>query len=93
MIDLKEAIDKAQEFIMQMYGLGEQLQVEEAILSPDKKSWSVTLSYFNKIKAPNELQKVLGLQGTKEFKRVVIDSENRSVIGLFNKPYDRSEAA
>lgn len=93
MIDLKEAIERAKEFIVEMNGQPENLQIEEVTLSSDGRSWSVTLSYFKRIQTPNELQTALGLEGTRTYKRVVIDSEDKKIIGMFNWAFDKSEAA
>ena len=92
MIDLKEAIARAKQFITELNGEQEQFQVEEVMLSDDKKNWIVTVSYFKKIQFPNELQKTLGLDTQRAFKRVIIDSENENVVGMFNWSYDRREA-
>ena len=93
MIDLKEAIERAKQFIVELNGETEQFQVEEVLLSEDKKNWFVTVSYDKKIQSPNELQKTLGLESQRAYKRVVIDSENENVVGMLNWSYDRREAA
>ncbi len=92
MIDLKEAIERARQFIIELNGQPEQFQVEEIILSDDKKNWLVTVSYLKKISSPNELQKTLGLENQRAYKRVVIDSDNENVVGMLNWSYDRREA-
>ena len=92
MIDLKEAIERAKQFIIELNGETEQFQVEEVLLSEDKKNWFVTISYYKKIQSPNELQKTLGLESQRAYKRVVIDSENENVVGMLNWSYDRHEA-
>ncbi len=93
MIDLKEAIERAKQFIVELNGEPEEFQVEEVILSEDKKNWLVTVSYYKKIQFPNELQKTLGLENQRAYKKVVIDSENENVIGMLNWSYDKREAA
>ena len=92
MIDLKEAIERAKQFIVELNGETEQFQVEEVLLSEDKKNWFVTVSYYKKIHSPNELQKTLGLEGQRAYKRVVIDSENENVVGMYHWYYDKHEA-
>jgi hypothetical protein len=92
MIDLKEAIQRAKQFIIELNGEPEQFQVEEVILSDDKKNWLVTVSYYKKIDSPNELQITLGLETRRAYKRVIIDSENEKVIGMFNWSYNKHEA-
>ena len=94
MIDLKEAVRLAKKFLTETEGQPEEnVEVEEALLARDGKSWSVTLSYFKKITSPNDLQKALGLTGTKAYKRIVIDSKTRNIIGMSRRPFDKSEAA
>lgn len=92
MIELKEAIERAKQFIAELNGEPEQFQVEEVILSEDKKNWLVTVSYYKKIKSPNELQKTLGLESQRAYKRVVIDSKNEKIIGMIDGFYNRREA-
>jgi hypothetical protein len=93
MIDLKEAIERAKQFIIELNGEPEQFQVEEIILSEDKKNWLVTVSYFKKIQSPNELQKTLGFEGQRVYKRVVIDNKTEEIVGMYNWSYDKREAA
>ncbi len=93
MIQLKEAIEKAKQFITELNGNLDRFQIEEVILSEDKMKWSVTVSYFRRIQTPNELQKTLGLESERVYKRVVIDSENDNVIGMMNWSFERREAA
>ena len=93
MIELKEAIEKAKQFIVELNGETEQFQVEEVFLSENKKNWFVTLSYYKKIDSPNSLQKALGLENLRTYKRVEIDNDTKDVIGIFNLSYDRREAA
>jgi hypothetical protein len=91
--DMKTATEIAKDFIVELNGEQEQLQVEEVILSEDKKNWFVTLSYYRKLKSPNELQKTLGLEGSRVYKRIVIEGERYHVIGMVNWSYERREAA
>jgi hypothetical protein len=93
MIDLKEAIERAKQFIVELNGEPEQFQVEEVILSEDKQNWLVTVSYYKKIDSPNELQKTLGLESRRVYKRIVIDNKTEEIVGLYNWNYDKREAA
>jgi len=93
MIDLKEAIERAKQFITELNGEPEQFQVEEVFLSEDKKKWVVTISYYTKIDTPNNLQKALGFQNLRTYKRIEIDNETKDVVGIFNWSYDKREAA
>jgi hypothetical protein len=92
-MNLKEAIAYAKHYLEDINGEVENPQVEEAVLSPDNKSWSVVLSYFNKIEKPNDLQKTLGITGSKVYKKFVINVSDSSLIGLYNWSYDRKEVA
>lgn len=93
MIDLKEAIERAKQFIVELNGEPEKFQIEEVILSEDKKTWLVTVSYYTKIDSPNELQKTLGFEGRKAYKRVIIDSKTEEIVGMYNWSYEKREAA
>jgi hypothetical protein len=93
MIDLKEAIERAKQFIIELNGEPEEFQVEEVMLSDDRKNWLVTISYYKKLQSPNELQKTLGLENQRAYKRVVIDNETENVIGLIDGYFNRREAA
>ena len=93
MIELKEALDIAKNFIVEVNGGQEDFQLEEVGLSDDKKSWQVTYSYYNKIESPNQLQAALGLDKKRVYKRVVIDSESKDIIGMYNWAYVNREAA
>lgn len=45
MITVKDASDKAKEYLMAFFPDAEQVQLEEVELSADKKHWLITLSY------------------------------------------------
>lgn len=92
MIDLKEAIERAKLFIIELNGKIEEFQIEEVGLSEDKKNWNVTISYLRKIDSPNEIQITLGLETRRVYKKVVIDSENEKVVGMIDGFYNRREA-
>jgi hypothetical protein len=92
MIGLKEAIEKAKTFIVEINGEQEQFQIEDISLSDDKRNWFVTLSYMQKIGSPNQLQTMLGLEGRRTYKKVVIDNESKEIIGMYNWAYEKREA-
>ena len=92
MIDLKEAIERAKEFLKEMNGDLENLEVEEVLLSLDKKNWSVVLSYVKKIERPTSLQTAIGITGKKNYKKLLVDSESKDFIGMYNWTFDRAEA-
>jgi hypothetical protein len=45
MINVKEASDKAKEYLLAFFPDAEQVQLEEVELSKDKAHWLITLSY------------------------------------------------
>jgi hypothetical protein len=93
MIALTEAMQIAKDFIIEMNGQQENFQLEEIVLSGDKKAWEVTYSYDRTIENPNQLQIALGANKRRAYKRVVIDSETKEIIGMYNWAYEKREAA
>lgn len=92
MLDLKEAMEIAKKFIIDVNGDQENFLLEEISLSTDKKKWEVVYSYSRKQLPRNELQEVLGLEGLKTYKKVVIDNETREVLGMYNWSYETQAA-
>lgn len=92
MVELKEAMEIAKKFIIEVNGNQENFSLEEISLSPDKKSWEVIYSYDRNQTPRNEIQKVIGLDGLKTYKKVVIDTKTGEVVGMFNWSYDRQAA-
>lgn len=45
MINVKDATDKAKEYLLAFFPDAEQVQLEEVELGADKKHWMITLSY------------------------------------------------
>ena len=45
MINVKDATQKAKEYLMSFFPDAEQVQLEEVELSADRKQWLITLSY------------------------------------------------
>ena len=93
MIDLKEATEISKEFIIEMEGKQAAFHLESALLTPNKDSWQVIYSYKKKIENINELQKILGLKERKIYKKVIVESENKEIIGYSDVAFDKSEAA
>ncbi len=83
MIDLKEAAKIAKDFIVDFDGEQENFRLESVLLSPDRKSWQVAYSYSKKIEELNNLQKALGLNERRVSKKVIIDNENKEIIGYY----------
>jgi hypothetical protein len=91
--EMKEVTELAKQFIVELNGEQEQLQVEEVVRSEDGK-WSVILSYFRKYRTPNELQKTLGLLGSRAYKRItIIDRDGHQIVGMSDWSPERREAA
>ncbi len=82
MIELKEAVEKAKNFIADFFDKPEKIQVEAFSLSEDKKSWNVTYSFWRKAEPINQLQRTLGITGSKVYKTIEIDAEKGDVIGM-----------
>jgi len=93
MIDLKQAMEIAREFIADFNGEPENLQLEEISLTSDKKKTEVVYSFNKKHINPNSLQKTLGLEGIRHYKKVVIDNDSGEVLGMYNWSYEQREAA
>jgi len=82
MIELKEAVEKAKDFIADFFDKPEKIQVEAFSLSEDKKSWNVTYSFWRKAESSNQLQMILGITSSKIYKTIQIDTEKGEVIGM-----------
>lgn len=93
MTDLKTAIVKAKDFIAEVSGEPENLQLEEVALSEGKEKIEVVYSFNKRHVTPNSLQKALGLEGIRSFKKVVIDSQTGEVLGMYNWSYEQRQAA
>lgn len=73
----------AEQFITELFGKQEQFQIEEVSHVDRGKKWIVTVSYFQKHKSPNDLQKSMGLTGSRVYKQLTIQ-ENGTVLGVAN---------
>lgn len=81
--DIRELSGFAEQFITELYGKQDQFQIEEVKRSGRGKDWTVTVSYFRKHKTPNDLQKLLGLFGSRVYKQLTIQSDG-TVTGITN---------
>lgn len=90
---LKKAIGIAKSFVSEVADESENLQLEEILLSPDKKNTEVVLSFDKKIRDPNSLQKAIGLEGFRNVKKIIIENASGEVLGMYNWTYERREAA
>ena len=93
---IKELSELAKKFIIELNAehivLGtEDFEIEEVIHRDEK--WIVSVSYFRKIKEPNELQKTLGILGRRVYKRITIDWKKRQVLGMSDWTPELREAA
>lgn len=92
-LDLKKAIEIAKDFVSEVGGEPDSLQLEEVALSEDKKKTEVVYSFNKKFANPNSLQKALGLEGLRSFKKIVVDNGSGEVLGMYNWTYEHREAA
>lgn len=92
-MDLKNAMKVAKDFVADVSGDPENIQLEEVALSEDKSKIEVVYSFNKKLVNPNSLQKALGLEGFRSFKKVVIDSSSEEVLGMYNWTYETRQAA
>lgn len=93
MIDLKQAMEIAKKFIADFNGEPDNLQLEEISLSSNKTTTDVVYSFNKKHVNPNSLQKALGLEGIRHYKKVVLDNDSGEVLGMYNWSYEQREAA
>ncbi len=82
MIEFKEAVEKANDFIVNFFDKPEKIQLEAFSRSDDKKSWNVTYSFWRKAEPINQLQRALEITGNKVYKTIEIDAEKGDVIGM-----------
>lgn len=93
MIELKQAMSLAKEFIIDVTPEVRNLQPEEVLLTDDKKRIEVVYSFNKKISEPDSLQKALGLERPRRFKKVVLDRGSGEVLGMYNWSYEQRQAA
>jgi hypothetical protein len=92
-MELKDAMQIGKDFVADVTGDVENLQLEEVALSADKSKIEVVYSFDKKLASPNSLQRALGLEGLRSFKKVVIDSASGDVLGMYNWSYETRQAA
>ena len=80
---IKALSTAAEQFITELYGKQNQFQIEEVKRSGKGKDWTVTVSYFRKHETPNDLQKLLGLFGSRVYKQLTIQPDG-TVSGISN---------
>ncbi|MEN6497885.1 MAG: hypothetical protein ABFD16_26600 [Thermoguttaceae bacterium] len=81
MVLVKQAVEKAVEFVQEMYeGQAlDDLRLEEVERSDDNKLWSITLSF---LKPPSPLQSSLSLPRSREYKVVAVSAETGEVRSM-----------
>lgn len=82
MIEIKDAVKIAKDFIIEFFDKPEKIQIEAFSLSDNKKYWNVTYSFWQKAEVINELQTILGITGSKVYKTIQINVENGEVVGM-----------
>lgn len=92
MIDLKEAMKIAKNFIIAESGDKHGFRLEEVYLDEDNKTWKVTYSFFQKINPLNQLQAALGLEERRVYRTVEVDRKKGEIIGMRAWSGDRVEA-
>jgi len=79
MINVKEATDKAKEYLISFFPDAENLQLEEVELSEDKAHWMVTVSYEG---VSNSVASSLLVGKTVLYKIFKIDAKNGEVLSM-----------
>lgn len=81
MIELKDAISKSKEFLLEVYGQPEEVILDSA--KPDNDYWLVKFRVPLSIKPINSLQNVLGINKRIFYKTVKVD-ENGKIIEILD---------
>lgn len=79
MINVKEATDKAKEHLSAFFPEAEEIQLEEAELTPDKAYWLVTLSYAG---ISNSVASSLLVGKSIRYKLFKLDAETGDVVSM-----------
>lgn len=96
MLDVKNAVQVAVQYCGQLFGnIGNQLELEEVVLSDDEKHWFITIGYD--VPAPAQADTlramVSGFQprgGERKFKVVDVDAETGKVHAVkMRQPLER----
>lgn len=92
-MELKDAMDVAKKFVEEVSNDPENVQLEEVGVTPDRSKIEVVYSFNRKLRKPNSLQKALGIDGLRSFKKIVLDKESGEVLGMYNWTYEARQAA
>ncbi len=79
MINVKEATDKAKEHLSVFFPEAEEIQLEEAELTPDKAYWLITLSYAG---ISNSVASSLLVGKSIRYKLFKLDAESGEVVSM-----------
>ena len=83
MIELRQAIEIAKKFIIEMNGEQEDLQLEYVRYLKSNNIWRVTYSFLRDESTPNQLQAVLGItRNGRIYRTIDIEDENGEVVGM-----------
>lgn len=88
MIDVKEAVQIAQDYIRGLYNQDEirDLALEEVELSDDNKFWIVTIGFTKQMSQPlNPMEAMSGPKFSRFQKELKIDTESELVRSMKNK--------
>ena len=85
MIQLREAIEKAKQFIIEMNGEQEDLQLEHVKHVEPSNIWRVTYSFYrNDSPPPNQLQAALGINRNdrRVYRTIDIEDKSGGIVGM-----------
>lgn len=86
-------MDIAREFVAEVSGEPENLLLEEVALSPDGANFEVVYSFNRRLPNPNSLQKELGIDRMRAYKKIVVDRASGEVRGMFNWTFGSPQTA
>jgi len=79
MINVKDAAEKAKEYLQAFFPDAEQVQLEEVELSPDKGHWLITLSYEG---ISGSVASSMLVGKSLRYKIFKLDAENGEVLSM-----------
>jgi len=79
MINAKDAVDKATEYLKAFFPESEKTQLMEVELSEDKKFWSITISHDTHPTTPSEL---MASSRSVKYKVFRIDTKSGEVLSM-----------
>lgn len=82
MIEMKEAMEIAKNFINEVSGRKEGFRLEEAYPDEKKKYWQITYSFIEPLSISSLLQEAAQLNGRRVYRTIQIDNKTGDVIGM-----------